>query len=71
MAVADINAHGIPDLILCLKGKFIAIELKKEDGKPSELQLYNIEKIKQSGGQAFILRPSEFEKFKEEVLKIV
>ena len=71
MAVEDINAHGIPDLILCLKGKFVAIELKNEDGKLSALQLYNIEKIKQSGGQAFILRPSEFEKFKEEVLKIV
>ena len=71
MAVEDINAHGIPDLILCLRGKFVAIELKNEDGKPSPLQLYNIERIKQSGGQAFILRPSEFEKFKEEVLKSV
>ena len=67
----DINARGIPDLIICLKGKFIAIELKNEEGKPSELQLYNIDKIKQSGGQAFVLRPSGFENFKEEVLKIV
>ena len=49
----------------------MAIELKNEDGKPSPLQLYNINKIKQSGGQAFILRPREFEKFKEEVLRIV
>ena len=62
---------GIPDLIICLKGKFMAIELKNEDGKPSPLQSYNINKIKQSGGQAFILRPREFEKFKEEVLRIV
>ena len=36
MAAEDINAHGIPDLILCLKGKFVAIELKNEDGKTSE-----------------------------------
>lgn len=62
---------GIPDLIICLKGKFMAVELKNEDGKLSPLQLYNINKIKQAGGQAFILRPSEFEKFKEEVLRIV
>lgn len=40
-------------------------------GKPSPLQLYNIEQIKKSGGQAFILRPNEFKNFKEEVLKIV
>lgn len=71
MGTEVINVHGIPDLIICLKGKFIAIELKNEDGKPSALQLYNVKQIKQSGGQAFILRPSEFEKFKEEVLKIV
>ena len=71
MGTEVINVHGIPDLIICLNGKFIAIELKNEDGKPSALQLYNIKQIKQSGGHAFILRPSEFEKFKEEVLKIV
>ena len=71
MAEEDSNVHGIPDIIICLKGKFIAVELKNEDGKPSALQLYNIDKIKQSGGRAFILRPSGFEKFKEEVLKIV
>ena len=41
----DINAHGIPDLIICLKGKFVAIELKNEDGKASALQSYNIDKI--------------------------
>lgn len=62
---------GIPDLIICLKGRFIAVELKNEVGKPSPLQLYNIEKIKKSGGQAFILNPSQFEDFKKEVQKIV
>lgn len=71
MGTEDINVHGIPDLLLCLKGRFVAIELKNEDGKPSALQLYNIERIKESGGEAFILRPSEFEIFKKEVLKIV
>lgn len=40
-------------------------------GKPSPLQLHNIEQIKKSGGQAFILRPNDFDKFKREVLKNV
>lgn len=40
-------------------------------GKPTPLQLYNIEQIKKSGGQAFVLRPNGFEKFKKEVLKNV
>lgn len=58
---------GIPDLIICLKGKFIAIELKNEIGKPTALQLHNIEQIKKSGGQAYILKPENFEKWKEEI----
>lgn len=68
MAEEDINVHGIPDLIICLNGLFVAVELKKEDGKPSALQLYNIEQIKKSNGQAIILKPSQFEKFKQKVL---
>lgn len=67
MAVGGFQRAGIPDIIICLKGKFVALELKTEIGKPSALQNYNIAKIKQSGGQAYILRPSQFEKWKEEI----
>lgn len=56
---------GIPDLLVCCKGKFIALELKGPTGKPSELQLYNVEKIKEAGGIAMVLYPKDFEKFKE------
>ena len=30
---------GIPDIIACIKGRFIGIEVKDEGNKPSELQL--------------------------------
>lgn len=56
---------GIPDLLVCCKGKFIALEIKAPTGKPSELQLYNVEKIKEAGGIAMILYPKDFERFKE------
>lgn len=61
---------GIPDLIICLNGLFIAVELKKEDGRPSALQLYNIEQIKKSKGQAIILKPSQFQEFKKNILEV-
>ena len=48
---------GIPDLLICYKGHFIAVELKNEVGKPSELQLVNIDLISKAGGSAFILSP--------------
>lgn len=54
---------GIPDLLACINGHFVAIEVKAQNGKPSELQLYQCEKIRKSGGFAFILYPSGFNKF--------
>jgi hypothetical protein len=63
---------GIPDLILCIKGVFIAIELKGDDGKPTELQKLNIKEINTAGGIGIILYPTKFKEFKnliEEVLK--
>lgn len=43
---------GIPDIICCYKGHFVAFEVKTEQGKLSKLQKYAIEKIRQAGGIA-------------------
>lgn len=56
---------GIPDLLICYKGKFIAIEVKAETGHASELQLRTIDDIKKAGGIAFVLFPKDFDKFVE------
>lgn len=55
---------GIPDLIVCVNGYFIAVELKTETGKPTKLQEWNIDQIKESGGHATVLRPNQFDEFK-------
>lgn len=56
---------GIPDILCCYKGKFIAIEVKAPNGKASELQLFNLKKIEEAGGKAFLLYPKDFEDFKK------
>lgn len=56
---------GIPDILACCNGHFLAIEVKAENGKPSELQLYHIDKIKQAGGYAVVVKPSQFEELKQ------
>ena len=63
-AGAQYTKTGIPDLLVCYKGKFIAIEVKAENGKPSELQLHHIEQIRKAGGVAYILYPKDFDEFK-------
>ena len=60
-----VQRQGVPDLLVCCNGYFVGVELKNETGKPSELQLWNIEKIREAGGFAFVLYPSGFNKFKE------
>lgn len=57
---------GVPDLLVCYKGRFIGIEVKTPDGKPTALQLHNIEEIQKSGGVAFIADNLEIVKKKLE-----
>ena len=54
----------MPDLLVCAGGRFIGVELKGPRGKPSPLQLYNIERIQRAGGIAMVLYPDQFEDFK-------
>ena len=55
-----IQREGVPDLLVCCNGYFLGIELKAENGKPSQLQLWNIEQINKAGGIAFLLYPGKF-----------
>jgi Holliday junction resolvase len=61
---------GIPDILACVNGYFVGIEVKAQNGKPSELQLYNVQKIREAGGFAIILYPSAFSKFKEFIIDL-
>lgn len=54
---------GVPDILACVNGHFVAIEVKAENGKPTELQKWNVEQIKNSGGIALILYPADWDRF--------
>ena len=44
---------GIPDIICCYCGRFVAFEVKTETGKLTKLQEVTIRRIKEAKGQAF------------------
>ena len=44
---------------------FLGIEVKADKGEPSLLQLYNLRKIRESGGYGILLYPKDFEQFKK------
>lgn len=56
---------GVPDLLCCVNGFFLAIEVKAENGIASDLQKLNIDRIRRCGGYALILRPNQFNEFCE------
>ena len=47
---------GVPDIICCYKGLFIAFEVKTNDGKTTALQDATIKRIRKAGGIAEIVR---------------
>lgn len=55
------NRAGAPDLIFCCKGLFCAIEVKRAGGKFTELQKFNLKKIRLAGGLTF----KDFEEFEK------
>lgn len=61
---------GVPDLLVCCNGRFLGVELKAPNGKPSDLQLYNLRKIKEAGGFGCLLYPKHFEQFRELIERV-
>ena len=50
---------GIPDILACVNGYFVGIEV-----------MYNVRKIRESGGFAVVVYPSGFEKLKDFILDL-
>ena len=55
---------GIPDLLICVNGYFVAVEVKGDMGKASELQVHNLVQIRKAGGIGILLYPEAFDTFK-------
>lgn len=65
--LADLNAYytmplgtgfgnsGVPDFVVCYRGKFIGIECKANGNKPTALQLKHLKDIQDCGGLALIV----------------
>ena len=50
------GSAGIPDIICCYRGRFVAFEVKNEKGKTTALQDVNIRNIQKADGIAVVVR---------------
>lgn len=56
---------GVPDLLCCINGYFVAIEVKASNGTASELQKHTVKEINKARGYAIILYPQDYDLFKQ------
>ena len=62
---------GIPDLICCINGIYVEVELKASNGRPTELQKHNIKLTNAANGIGIILYPEGFEQIKTIVKGVI
>ena len=56
---------GIPDIIGCFNGQFVAFECKAGKGKTTALQDLELEKIRQAKGFAYVVNENNIQDLKE------
>lgn len=49
------NLSGFPDLLVCFRGYFVALEVKTPTGKPTRQQMITIQRINDEGGCACLV----------------
>ena len=64
---AGMGRAGIPDIICCCDGKFLAVECKAGKGKTTPLQEREISSIKEHGGVALVIREDNMHELEEAI----
>jgi len=71
MPVAGVfGRSGVPDILCCLHGRFVAIECKANGGKTTRLQNSNLTAIAQAGGIALVVDETSISSLGADLLKL-
>lgn len=62
---------GVPDVVGCFMGLFVAVECKAGKGKLTPLQEMEIAKIIAAGGFAFVAREDNIDELKEKLTCLI
>lgn len=58
---SGMGKHGVPDYIICIRGKFLAVEAKADGGKTTALQELQLRQIGEAGGYPMVVYPATLE----------
>lgn len=55
------NKNGVPDIIACILGHFVAFECKGLTNKTTKLQEFNLTEIERARGTTFVVDPKNLQ----------
>lgn len=69
-ATHGFGRSGVPDIVACVNGKFLAIETKANGNKPTALQIREIESIRRNQGVAVVVDETNWDMVRDLVRKL-
>ncbi len=61
-AIQQVAIIGTPDFLVCCRGKFVALELKKSiKDKPTKLQQYQLNRVREAHGVSIVACPENWD----------
>jgi len=69
-ATHGFGRSGVPDIVCCVSGKFLAIECKANGNKPTALQIREIEAIRRSDGCAVVVDETNWDMIPDLIRKL-
>jgi Holliday junction resolvase len=64
-ATGGYGRSGVPDIIICYCGKFLAVECKAGTRKPTPLQEHEMKCIRLAGGEAIVINEDNVNEVEE------
>lgn len=66
-----VSIRGLPDIMGCVNGTFVALELKSSSKlKPSPLQQLTLANIQGASGVSYVVHPDNFDEIFEELKRM-
>ena len=69
-ATGGYGRSGVPDIVACVNGVFIGIECKANGGKPTALQVRELERIRAAGGYAIVVNEENWDMVRPLIRKL-
>jgi len=70
-ATGGYGSSGVPDFLVCYRGRFFGLECKANGGKTTALQEKNLEDIRKNDGVAFVVHEHNIGNLRELLIVFV